>query len=514
MTTERLGSRRGALRAGGAYPIKGRSPWTAAARLARAVIAAGILPALSASATVIEVPAQQATIQAGVDAAAGGDTVLVAPGRYEENVDFRGKGILLTSHYLLGGDSSFVRLTVIDGGHATDPDTASCVRFVSGEDSAAVLQGFMLTGGTGTTWVDPQWPSYTWRGGGGVFCFGSSPTIRCNLITGNHVDNDGSFDGAQGGGILCYDGLPRIFNNTIKANRADYGGGLVVDYAGALVVNNLICDNEGGLVYGGGGVWTIGSHPNPILLENNTLVGNSSPTRGGALYIWGSAVTARNNILWDNTQAQGGPIALVGGGTLDLTYSDIEGGFAGEGNLDAPPQFSDPVSYVLAPGSPCVDSAHPEPRFNDPEDPLRPGFALWPAQGALRSDMGVYGGPGCLAFEPGQAAVGEDPDLDLGPGSEAGRERGALQLRGGPNPTRGAAALEFTLAQESFVQVRIHGPTGALIRDLGRRWLPSGPQRVSWNGRDRRGRPVPSGLYTIRLQCGDAEARGRLTVLH
>ena len=45
----------------------------------------------------IRVPADQPTIQAGINAARNGDTVLVAPGTYKENIDFKGKGITVTS---------------------------------------------------------------------------------------------------------------------------------------------------------------------------------------------------------------------------------------------------------------------------------------------------------------------------------------------------------------------------------------------------------------------------------
>ncbi|MCK4415090.1 MAG: DUF1565 domain-containing protein [Candidatus Eisenbacteria sp.] len=358
----------------------------------------------------IHVPVDQPTIQAGIVAAAPGDTVLVTPGRYVENIDFLGKDIVVASRYLLDPDYSYVRSTIIDGSQPATPDTASTVRFVSSETAAAVLQGFTITGGGGTEWVDPQLPTYTWRGGGGIFGFRASPTIKNNLITGNVVENGGTVDGAQGGGLTLFRGLPVIANNTIKDNYADYGAGVVLEYSQARVCNNLIIGNHGGIVYGGGGFWTLGAAATPLTIENNTIADNHSDTNGGALYVWNSNLVLRNNVIWGNTQVNGAPIALTGSSTIEVAYSDVEGGYAGMGNIDVAPGFSDTLSYLLDPDSPCIDTGDPDAAGNDPEDPAAPGEARWPAQGGLRNDMGAYGGPGCMFFEPDASAIEDHGD--------------------------------------------------------------------------------------------------------
>ena len=156
-------------------------------------------------------PLDQPGIQAGIDAAANGDTVLVASGTYFENINFHGKAITVISELGPG-------VTVIDGG-ARD----SVVTLVSGEGPSTVLSGFTVQNGLSTSHT----PGF---GDGGGIRIGSpfsttptSPTIQNNVINNNRA--------CDGEGIMIRFGSPVIQGNTITNNTQAFcsggdGGGI------------------------------------------------------------------------------------------------------------------------------------------------------------------------------------------------------------------------------------------------------------------------------------------------
>ncbi len=163
--------------------------------------------------TAIYVPNDYVTIQEAIDAAVDGNTIIVSPGTYVENIDFLGKSIQVISE---AGQSS----TIIDGNQV-----GSVVTFDSGEDGSSVIDGFTITNGSATL-------------GGGTYCFSTSPTVSNNLITGNTATD-------SGGGIYCGGSRgPTIVHNTITGNLAgSSGGGLWSSVPSLTVTNSILWDN-------------------------------------------------------------------------------------------------------------------------------------------------------------------------------------------------------------------------------------------------------------------------------
>jgi len=171
-----------------------------------------------ATATCFHIPTDLPTIQEGIVWAAPGDTVLVEPGVYEENLRFYKSNLLVTSDCWTEQDSidtTIINKTIIDGSKLTRGDgNGSVVYFSSAVDSSSTLKGFTIRGGTGTT-VEMEKKT----NGGGIFCdVGSSPTIAYNVITDNQATDDG-------GGICIYYAAPNILHNIITNNSTVKGSG-------------------------------------------------------------------------------------------------------------------------------------------------------------------------------------------------------------------------------------------------------------------------------------------------
>ena len=195
--------------------------------------------------------------------------------------------------------------------------------FDSIEGTASALSNFTITGGN----------AYD---GGGIYCSSSAPTIKDNIITGNVSET-------YGGGISCNYSSPIIMNNTITSNSAIYGGGISFDrYTSSVIKGNNINGNsaeEGG----GIGCFTFSSPT----ITNNTIAGNSASTNGGGIYCYYiSSPSVTNTIIWDNTAPTDPNISVYFSDPF-FNYSDIEGGWEGDGNIDADPLFCDPENGDL-----------------------------------------------------------------------------------------------------------------------------------------------------------------------
>ncbi|MEO8760047.1 MAG: T9SS type A sorting domain-containing protein [Bacteroidia bacterium] len=346
---------------------------------------------LLSNAAILHVPLVYSGIQVAINASANGDTIIVAPGIYYENINFRGKKILLTSLFYVSRDTSFVNATIINGSTPVNADTASCVIFNSGEDSTSVLQGFTITGGAGTKWTDIHGAGI-YREGGGVLMDLSSPTICFNIIVNNKAINTTSVTSAGGGGIRIGDGAPYILNNIIINNQGKYGPGIVLNYTGCTIRNNIISNNTGATSYsGGGGIWMYSNHSMNYakIIENNTIINNSSYAAGtGGISIQSATnVFLKNNIFWNNIPLTT-QIKNIGS-TIRAAYNDVEGGYTGTGNMNADPLLDN--CYLLSSTSPCIDKGDSLSLYNDAV--TSQSVAIFPSMGTQKNDIGAYGGP-------------------------------------------------------------------------------------------------------------------------
>jgi predicted outer membrane repeat protein len=282
----------------------------------------------------------------------------------------------------------------------------------TGLDGSAILDGFTISGGN----ADGAVPHTS---GGGIYNDGASPALANCTFTGNSATHYGggmynyqsapvltncTFSGnsaGRGGAVFNHSGSsPELINCTLSANSANYGGGLYNSSSAPELANCFIAANSagvGGGIYNdssapaltgctfydnsatyGGGMENISSSPSLInctfsgnsatygggmdnydnsspMLTNCTFSGNSASSGGGIYSESDSPPALTNCILWAN-----GPDQLASGdpaSTPVVTYSDIQGGWAGEGNIDADPLFANPGNgdFHLQYGSPCID---------------------------------------------------------------------------------------------------------------------------------------------------------------
>jgi hypothetical protein len=312
-----------------------------------------------------------ATIQKGIDSTLDGDTVIVAEGTYYENINFKGKNIVLTSTDPM--DESILYNTIIDGN-----DANSAVTFSGTESSNCILRGFRITDGNAPA-------------GGGICGNGTMATIENNVIADNKAVGYGIPGSCgRGGGLLDCDGL--VQNNIISRND---GGGMC--NCDGTIRNNVISYNSA--VYGGG-IWFFddGSNPNTPTIINSIFSGNSA-VYGGAINCWAgySTPTIINCILWNDFAIYDPEIS---GSSLSVSFSNVQGGFSGDGNIDVDTCFvdadandfhlksqagrwdTDSQSWVVdTVTSPCIDAGDPASDWT---------AELWPH--GKRINMGAYGG--------------------------------------------------------------------------------------------------------------------------
>ncbi|MCP4546753.1 MAG: T9SS type A sorting domain-containing protein [bacterium] len=266
-------------------------------------------------ATTFHVPSEYPTIQAGIDACAAGDTVLVASGTYtgvgNRDLSFGGTNLVLMSE--LGRDE-----TVIDCEY---DDRA--LNFICGESTGSVVSGFTIRRGSANE-------------GGGIYCDGGSPTLNDLIIEDCY---GGGNYGGSGAGCCLRNSDAVIVNSVFRGNTVGntysgwtgFGGGLASSDSSPVIrdvsfIDNLaIAGDAGGEccpTAKGGGACFVGGNP---IIESVLFAGNRAQAPlgynyGGGLYHDGSIQLLSCSFV-DNRCSQGS--AVYAGDSLILENSII-----------------------------------------------------------------------------------------------------------------------------------------------------------------------------------------------
>jgi len=211
--------------------------------------------------------------------------------------------------------------------------------------------------------------------GGAILCYNSSDVE----ISNSTIHDNRAFGTGLGGGIYCYGSDIIIDSANIFNNYAGYaGGGIYLDDSDPVITRTIIAGNSASTT--GAGIH-IEENSSPEI-TNVTITENTGALSGGGIFIFNTTPTIKNSIIWNN---ENGTIGVMGTNSFSVTYSCVEGGWPGIGNVEGDPLFTNPSNYDFS----LTWDNYPEPDetksaavdLGDPSSPSDPD--------GTRADMGA-----------------------------------------------------------------------------------------------------------------------------
>lgn len=312
-----------------------------------------------------------------------GNLAQFAGGLFNDNADAAITGCVFDANAAAIGSGA------LENFEGSDPAIADCTFTGNSALGGGAMRNFDFSSPTIThcNFVDNQGDQ-----GGAIFCInGSNANLTGCLLDGNHA--------VGSGGAIYIDGSSVTFTSgTIRSNTAGVGAAIVAPSSALELVNSLLAANAasaagGGILFGA------------VTVANCTIVNNTGSAVGG---IHSDSLTMTNSILRGNASGQ------ISGGPALVSYSNVEAGWPGAGNIDLDPLFVNALAgdFRLSAGSPAIDAGNVaalpgaivadldgNPRRLD--DPATPDTGLGPCP---LVDMGAFefpGSPACCAADCG-----------------------------------------------------------------------------------------------------------------
>ena len=464
------------------------------------LLALFIVHAAQLKGTILNVPDNYSSIQEAIEVSANSDTVLVEENTYFENIDYKGKNIVIGSLFLITNDTSIISKTIIDGSA-----NGSVVTIKNNEDSTAMLIGFTIRNGKT-------------KYGGGIYIVSASPTITNCIITNNTLEDTNPFGGGiylRGSQSTIY-GCEIMYNTVIGMNNSNgWGGGISLESCSKVtIINCKIHHNQVTSSYGGIGLANtqakiigceisnnfcysggsgIGCQDADLQVINSTIANNKASSRNDALYFIRSSPVIHNCIIWYNLDNNGYSNIYGWGGTPEIFYSNIQGGYDTLSVMDLEPMFVDTAAgdFRLKDKSPCIDAGDP--------DTAGLNLPLYDLYGNLRFQDGDNNGISVIdmgAYEYVSQSVSVEDKI-------ASNHPNSYHLKQNyPNPFNSSTQINYYLPMATEVTLVIYNLIGKKIITLVNAKQSKGDHSVIWNGTNNLNHKVTSAVYIYQLKAG------------
>ncbi|MFC1855716.1 right-handed parallel beta-helix repeat-containing protein [Thermodesulfobacteriota bacterium] len=303
----------------------------------------------------------------------GGVALVVSSASYTPTLD----GITITKNTAAQGAGLFLRSVISSIGDAGT--VVDCI--ITDNTSTGYGGGIYVRGGWNSDFTieNCSISNNTASDGGGIYCTYAAPNITDCTINDNTI----TYSLGSGGGVYSYRASPTITGGTISNNTGKaFGGGFAAyfpNYELSPILDGVTIDNNtssmgGGLYFrtstnatvtncnvtnnsttsNGGAIHVNGAAP---VITNSTLADNITSGTGDAIHTYGSAApVVKNSILW-NSSSTVNEIYLSAGTSIDITYSDVKGGYTGTGNINSNPLFVGSGDYHLTDSSTALIDA-------------------------------------------------------------------------------------------------------------------------------------------------------------
>ena len=303
-----------------------------------------------------------------------------------------------------------------------------------------------------------------------------------NKIYGNYSAADGAAISIAGSDNV------NILQNFISNNESQtLTGGISCISSIPVIKNNIIVNNSGNYA-----AFSL-KNGSDVTLENNTIANNES-AGGYHIFVFNSQISIMNSII-----QEAGDIFFAPFGDPTIEYTCITGGFAGTGNIDADPMFTNPTAgagiayngldaaWTLADGSPCIDAGNPDPIYNDLD--------------GSRNDMGAFGGQGFINLTDANEPTTPVPAV--------------AQISIYPNPFNPSTSITLNIPAADMtkpISASIYNVKGQLVKTLVNNQVTTRTTYV-WNGTDNAGNAAASGLYFVKVQTASSTTAAKMMMV-